>query len=220
MVNGIHVDQSLQRARTAFLVQLGFDRISLEAVFSKHELDDIQGRLQRVANALAQKNVLLLTKGALENYCPSYVGSPYRIEDGQKRVTVENEVLYLSTKPTENEIAQRYGDLFECVSRLPAKPEVNLDEVLIPVLGQLILDFQSLTLKKPRWELEQMRNHLFQASSGRNRIFDILEFKRGAGDEFTAKILVKSMAPAAVRHTLISHRTNAGMRDFELKSGA
>ena len=219
MTNGLHAEQSLQRARTAFLVQIGLDRSSLEAVFSKHELDDIQGRLQQVASALAQKNVLLLTKGALENYCPSYVGNPFHIEDGQKRLTVEKEVLYLSTKPGEDEIAQRYGGLFDCVSKLPAKPEVDLDQALIPVLGQLILDFQYLTLKKPRWELQQMRNHLFQTGTGRGRIFEVAEFARGAGDEFTAKILVKTIAPVTVRHTVISHRTNAGMRDFELKDG-
>ncbi len=213
---GLHDGESLQRARIAILVQLARDRQALERAFSRQEVDDIEGRLNQVANALAQKNVLLLTKGALENYLPSYAGNPFRIEEGQKRPTVENEIIYLSTKPSKEQMVDRYGDLFKCIEKLPAKKEIDMDEFLSPVLGQLIMEFQQLTLKQPPWSREQIAAQLFQTGGGRGRIFDVTEFKRGADREFMAKIAIKSAPPTPVRYTFISHRTNAGMRDFKI----
>ena len=125
--------KALPRARIAVLVQLGLDRLSLEGVVGKTALDDVTGRLQQITKALRQKNIILLPKGALENYLPSYTGDPFRIDDGQKRITVDKELLYLSMKPSEAEISSRYGGLYEAISDLPAKPEVNFDEYLMPL---------------------------------------------------------------------------------------
>ncbi|WP_082012943.1 ATP-dependent endonuclease [Belnapia sp. F-4-1] len=214
--NGNYAGEALQRARIAVLVQLARDQDALGKVFPAQRLSEVNGRLKQIANALAQKNVLLLTKGALENYLPSYDGNPFRIDEGQKRRTVEKEILYLSSKPTDDELFERYGELLENIKKLPAKEEVNFDEFLMPILGQLILDFQQLTLKRPLWSLDQMRAQLFQAADGRGRIFEIDEFERGAGTDFAAKIVIKPGPSVSRRHVIISHKTNAGMRDFKI----
>lgn len=211
--------KSQQRARVAILVQLGRDKDSLEEVLGKTDVEDIVGRLSQITLALQQKNIILLARGALENYLPSYAGNPFRIEDSQKRTVVESEMLYLSTKPSEQDITLRYGGLYKAITLLPAKQQVNFDEHLLPLLSQYILDVQTLTLRRPQISLDQMRAQLASGGTGRERVFELLDLTRGEGVEFSARVLIKASATSPNRHTVVSNLTNAGMRSFSIELG-
>jgi hypothetical protein len=110
--------ENLRRARVAVLVQLHRDRESLVNATSRQTVQSIEGRLKQIANILQQKNVFLLTGGALEHYLPSYQGNKFKLDDSAKQKAVGGEMDYLRSPRNETELRERYGDLFE--TRAPA----------------------------------------------------------------------------------------------------
>lgn len=150
---------------------------------------------------------------------PSYTGNPFHVEEGQKRPTVESEMLYLSSKPSLESIKSRYGDLHTAICTLPGAPEIDFNEFLLPVLSQLVLELQGLTLKRPLLGLNEIRRQLFQSGGGRERMFDLSEFTRGNANEFSVRISIKKSVATPGQHLCVSHLTNTGMRSFEILEG-
>jgi hypothetical protein len=209
-------DRKLARARVAVLVQLNRSREGMVQCISESEIQNIEGRLNQIMSALAQKNILLLTHGALEHYLPSYQGDTFRLEDGAKRNAVEYEIAFLSSKHSDVEFNQRYRGLFQAINRLPSKTEVDFDSVLKDVLSQFIVELQGFVLNQPDWDVEKIKSNLRQTTGGREKVLELHEFERLGIDRFRAKIVVKGMTGEQPRFVDVSHDTNAGMRMFTL----
>ena len=128
-------DRNLGKARVAVLVELGRNKEALAETLSPGTVADIEGRLDQIAAALEQRNVLLLTNGALEHHLPSYVGDIFRLGESAKRNAADAEAAILATGLTGAEIEDRYGGLYRAIRKLPGKEPVEVDSVLEGVSG-------------------------------------------------------------------------------------
>lgn len=109
------------KARCAVLTAMSLYRDDFVTATSQREVEDVEGRLQQICAALRQKNVLLLPGGALERYLPSFAGDYYKITNEAKNSAIEGELQILARGLTQNEMASRYGALFDLVCCLPSK---------------------------------------------------------------------------------------------------
>jgi hypothetical protein len=155
----------------------------------------------------------------LENYLPAYSGNPFEIPDSSKRAAVDEEILYLSTQPSLEAIAKRYGGLYTAISNLPGKSSVDYDLFLLPALSQFTLELQQMVVKQPPLLPEQITSKLFNTEPGRARVFEVANFTRDVGSNFSAKIILKSGASGPKRHVIVTQSTNAGMMGFKILDG-
>jgi hypothetical protein len=216
--NGELIDDKLQRARVALLVQIDRDREAVAEATSLKQVEDIEGRLKQIANILKQKNILLLPGGALEHHLPSYTGDPFVLSNEAKRNAVNGEVSLLAQGMTETEMRTRYGALFDAISLLPGKENVDIDKMLTDYLSKYIHDVQSLVVKHPTWNLPELQQHLTQTQPNIGKLFTLQDISRGPGKEFNATIRVYGVLGEDARIVRISQQTNAGMRDFNIES--
>lgn len=208
------INKDLARARVAVLVGLAKERDQIAGVVGSALAGDIEGRLAKIVELLATKNVFLLPGGSLENYLPFYAESAYSLDDELKRKAVEKEVLLLASGEFDDSLASRYGALFDAVRRLPGKPPVDTDAVLLTHLGDYVYQLQSLVLTHTQWGKDQLSAHFASAPEGLHKLFEITEFVRHSEKEFAATIRISRVHRAIVR---ITHETNAGMRRFTLE---
>ncbi len=211
--NGGLKDKNLARARVAVLVDLAGRRTEIMPVITEDLAADIEGRLARIVEILMRKNVFLLPGGALEHYLPTYSGHRYQLNESAKRVAVDAEITKLASGQIAESPEQRYGALFETISRLPAKPAVNIDSVLIRYLSDYVHELQGLILIHSEWGRDQLNAHFATSASGFGKLFDTEEFERSGPREFSATIRIRNPDGRAVQ---ISHETNAGMQAFQL----
>lgn len=212
--DGELANKQLARARVAVLIDLAGRRSMVTAAIGEALASDIEGRLAQIINLLSAKNVFLLPGGSLEHYLPSYSGPRYALNDELKRRAVEEEVVSLASGYFDGHLAERYGALFDAVCKLPAKPPVDMDAVLMAHLGDYIYQLQSLVLTHRKWTKEQINRHFASATDGLSQLFNVSEFSRTGDSEFAATIQVLRVHRAVVR---ITHETNAGMRCFKLE---
>lgn len=207
--------KSLAKARVALLTDLRWHRNEIVDVIGAQMARDIEGRLNQVVGALRNKNVFVLSGGALEHYLPSYTGSSYTLEDSAKRSAVSAEIIELSLGTYDTTLAKRYGELYEKIEQLPAKPPVDTDKVLINYLASYVHEVQGKFLANPDWGMDQLNAHFLGLSSGVGKLFQITQFTRQAANQFSATVRIMD---SEGRNVSISHETNAGMRQFDLKN--
>ncbi len=214
--DGAFVDKkALPKARVAILTDLHGRRGDIVPVIGAALAADIEGRLKKIIELLRAKNVFVLPGGALEHYLPSYSGHRYALEDSAKRAAVEAEVLALAQGTHDTELPARYGALYENIARLPAKPPVDTDTVLLDYLADYIHDLQGRVLANPEWDRDQLNAHFRGLSSGIGKLFEITRFVRQSANQFSATV---QAIGSDGRIAEISHDTNAGMRRFELRA--
>lgn len=127
---------STVKQRVAFLVALARNEEALRRCDISTDVDAVLGLRNALLKHLATVGIHVLPGGALENYLPSYKGTPYRIPDDAKAKATTEEIAWLATKPLPAEIRIRYGSLGEIVAALPGKPQVDI----IPVLQRELAD--------------------------------------------------------------------------------
>ena len=205
------------RARVAVLIQLHKNRQSLVDAISTQTIQEVEGRLNQITNALRLRNVVLLPGGAIEHYLPSYQGDLFRLDHAAKRKAIDAEVVFLSNGATDEELNLRYGALLEAIKFFPAKFEVDLDKTLMDYLTKYIVELQGLVVRKPDIQTAQITQALKVLMPGVDRIFEIGSFERGQDNQFSAKVVLKGQLGKSGRFVSVTHQTNAGMRQFSIQ---
>jgi hypothetical protein len=205
----------LARQRVAVLVEVSGSRDVLLPILTPELVADIEGRLNQIQAALRLKHVYLLGGGALEHYLPSYVGARYALNDAAKKKAVASEVELLATGAVDSTLAERYGELFECIKALPAKPPVDTDSVLRAYVSNYIHDLQGLVVSKPDWGSEQFGAHFRASQDGLGKLITLVEFERPNESEFRA--VLRITGPQGL-HVDVTQDTNAGMRRFTFRT--
>lgn len=205
------------KARCAVLTAMSLYRSALVMATSMGEVEDLEGRMEQICSALRQKNILLLPGGALERYLPSYAGSYYKIADEAKNAALAAEIEKLSDGPSIEEMASRYGVLFEVICSLPAKSPVDVSGVLLDYLSSYIHDLQGAISSNMTWGLAELRTYMASRQRSTVRVFSLEHFGRQQNGSFTAVVHVISMLGQDARQVTVTEQTNAGMRNFKLE---
>jgi hypothetical protein len=208
------------KARVAVLTAISRFRAEVVDLVSPATVASIEGRLTQLIQVLRLKQVHLLGGGTLERYLPAYAGNPYALQDDQKRLAVAAELDYLSATHTDAELQSRYTDLFAVCSLLPAKVRVDVDTVLRGYLSKFIHELQSSLVANPLWGLPQLQNHLEYIQKNTSKVLTVTILTRTGPRQFHAQIKIASMLGGETRIVEVTDKTNAGMGEYELVSGA
>jgi AAA ATPase domain len=207
--------KKLARQRVAVLVELAVSQDGLLPILGEHLIADIKGRLRQIQTVLRHKQILLLGGGALEHYLPSYAGERFALNDSAKKSAVAAEVALLATGAFDTAMGERYGELFECVEMLPAKPPVDIESVLRSYVSNYIHELQGLIVSNPNWGKENLVTHFTSSPTGLGKLITLAEFQKQGDTEFRAVLRIGGQPSRIVDAT---HQTNAGMRDFTFRS--
>jgi len=126
------------KARVAVMTAISRHRLDVVSVLSRTDVEEIEGRLNRIVAALKQKNIILLPGGTLERYLPHYAGDHYELTDDAKRQAVVAEIEEMSKAMTPAQLEARYGELYTAVCELPSKESVDVERVLRYYLTKLL----------------------------------------------------------------------------------
>jgi hypothetical protein len=214
--NGTFEKEKLQKARVVILVAVARHRSDLIGCIGEVSVTEIEGILGQVVNALKEKNILLLSAGALEHYLPSYAGDEYVLDEGTKRAAIEKELTWLA-QDAEADLAGRYGGLYAVIQSLPSKADVNLDDILRQYLSRYIHEIQSLIVSRAARTMSDVNAHLRTTFPGWDRLFVLESLGVADVDHFFGSISVIGLAGARKRLVDFSNATNAGMRDFAFR---
>ena len=209
---------SWAKARVSVMTAISRNRSTMVSVLSQADIEEIEGRLKQITDALKQKNVILLPGGTMERYLPKYSGDDYEITDEAKRQAVFAEIEEMANPMDATELESRYGDLYKAVCELPSKASVDVERVLRDYLSRYIHELQNAVVNNPTWGLEQVQAHLNTIQRAAKKVFSIQEITRGQHKEFNAVVLIAEMLGQKKRTVLVNHRTNAGMGDYEIKT--
>ena len=205
------------RARVSVMVAISRYPDDVEAVLGEGVFSSIKGRLGQIVVALRERRVHLLPGGTIERYLPCYSGDDYELCEKAKQRAVLDELQVLDESPTEDELSSRYRELYDAISQLPSKVDVDIDPVLRRHLADYIHEFQKTVIANPGWEKKQIQERLNTLKPSLAMVFFLEQFERTSASEFHATILVVEMLGQARRFTKVDHRTNAGMGDFEIE---
>ena len=208
------------KARIATMTAISRHQSDMIAVVSAQAIEDIVGRRDRILTALRGRNIHVLPGGTLERYLPLYNGDEYDLHPDSKRKSVQAEVAQLANPYTEEELGQRYGDLYEAVCLLPYKTLVDVDPVLRNYLSDYIHELQRTVVNHRDWQAEQIQERLHIRIPSTKNVFSLSEFERDTGDAFHASIIIAGMLGATAKMVRVNERTNAGMGDFMIESHA
>ena len=206
------------KARTATLTALGLHRQDIVSITSESEVAAIEGRLRQIVSALREKNIHLLPGGTIERYLPAYSGDYYNPTDRKKQDAVTQELDYLGTPRSPAELEGRYGALYDAVQNLPSKVNVDVEPTVRRFLGRYIYELQQIATTHLESRHEYIVEQLNIVQPLMANVFTLTEFERTHGAEFAATIEVAETVVRGGRRVRVSHRTNAGMGDFELES--
>ena len=206
-----------RKARTAAMTGISRYRSDIASVVSLPVVEDVEGRLAKIISALNEKNIHLLSGGTLERYLPHYKGDEYTLSPDAKRQAVYAEIEEVAKLPTEETLAERYGELYTVVCSLPSKSEVDLDAALSNHLSSYIHEFQRTVVNNPDWQADQIIQRLISIQPSWNGVFSIQDFTRTPESGFEANIGIVAMLGQRARVVHVNHHTNAGMGDFKIE---
>ena len=207
------------QARTGVLTAISRHRKEIASVVSPADITDVEGRLNQIVGLLEKKNIHLLPGGTLERYLPSYQGDQYQLNDRAKQSAVQAEIEFLASPHTYEELADRYGDLYSAVCRLPSSPDVDIAPVVRSYLSDYIHNLQKVVVANAGWQQDQIQQHINTSKPEIASVFSIRNFVRTGGKEFQATVEVSESLGLDKRVVHVDHKTNASMGDFLLESG-
>ena len=206
-----------KKARTAVMTAISRHKEDMVSVASLPLVEDLEGRRTQILSALSAKNIHVLPGGTIERYLPSYKGDEYKLTSDAKVQAITAEVQEISKLSKEEELAERYGDLYAAVCALPSRDEVDLDAALANHLSRYIHELQRAVVENPEWQADQIKQRLSAIQSSWDGVFSIQDFARPSGGGFKAGIGILPMLGQAARVVSVSHHTNAGMGDFTIE---
>lgn len=210
-------NEALGKARVAVLTGISRFREAMVELLTEKVVASAEGRLNKIAEALSQKNIHLLTGGTLERYLPSYTGNPYELKESSKNATIDQEILYLSGNSSQAELKARYGRLHELAAKLPAKEPVDVEPVLKRYIGRYIHELQVAIVRNESWDSAQVVNHVRRMQPDAAKVFTLSSLQRHADGQFDAVVDIADMLGQGTRQVLVNRSTNAGVGDFEIK---
>lgn len=206
------------KGRVAVLSAISLFRPDLVSILGHIEVESVEGQLSQICAALQVCNVLLLPRGAIELYMPSYTGDSYKIPPEAKNSALSSEIQVLADGLTCENMQDRYGDLFNLICLLPSKPCVDVEAVLKEYLGNYIHELQGVIVENQSWGIDELRVVMGHRQGAAKKVFSIESFQQSSPNQFTALIKVEPMLGHAARNVEVNERTNAGMRGFTLVS--
>ena len=206
------------QARTAVLTAVSLHRDAMASVVPPADMTDVEGRLNQIVGLLEKINIHLLPGGTLERYIPSYQGDRYQLNDKVKQEAVQAEIEFLASPHADEELADRYGDLYSAVCRLPASPDVDVEPVVRSYLSDYIHNLQKAVVANPEWQHEEIQNHLNVSEPAIASVFSIRNFVRTGAKEFQAMVEVSETLGLHKRIVRADDKTNASMGEFVLES--
>ena len=81
-----------RKARVSVMTAISRHRSAVVSMTSKDDVEELEGRLRKIIEALKEKNIILLPGGTLERYLPSTLAMIYDIKDDAKRKAVLAEI--------------------------------------------------------------------------------------------------------------------------------
>ena len=207
----------LLKARTAVMTAISRHREDILLVVSQSMMEDIEGRRDQILNALDEKNIHVLPGGTIERYLPHYSGNEYKLSSDAKQNAIRNEIDELRNLSTEEELLNRYGQLYEIVCNLPSKPEVDVEPVLRNHLIRYIVEFQMMVTNNPSWQQDRIQARLNEDVPSTAGVFSIQKFERYEGKRFSATIEIMEMLGQGRRIVQVNNETNAGMGNFKIE---
>ena len=206
------------KARTALMTAISRQRNDIAAIVPPADVADVEGRLSQIASLLEQKNIHLLLGGTLERYLPSYEGNPYQLSDIAKQKAVQAEIDYLTNPASDEALAERYGDLYSVVCRLPASLDVDPEPVIRNYLSDYIHELQKAAVANPGWEAGEVQQRLVAVKPEMASVFSIRDFARtGETGQFQATVEVCEMLGFQKRIARVGNKTNAGIGEFVIE---
>ena len=205
------------RARVSVITAISRHKADVAASTTAADVADVEARLKQIVTALKQRNINLLPGGTLERYLPRYAGDHYELKDEAKREAVTAEIEEMAKSLSESELSSRYGELYEAVRSLPSKVSVDVERVLRDYLSRYIHELQAAVTNNPTWQLDQLRAHLSTIQRATTKVFSVQELTRGQSKDFNAIVAISAMLGQKPRLVRVSHRTNAGIGDFQIE---
>ena len=209
--------QQWARARVAVMKAISKHRDDMVSVVKEQAVKDIEGHRDQILVVLREKNIHVLPGGTLEAYLPHYQGDEYELDDTAKKKAVLAELDELAGL-AEEELSSRYGELYNIVRRLPAKPEVDVEAVLRNHLGDYIHELQKVVVRNPGWDADQVRVQINSSDPSLAAVFSISAFARGQNGKFNATIEIAELLGQGKRWTEVNEHTIAGMLEFAIHS--
>ena len=206
-----------KKARTAVMTAVSLHREDMVSTVSLPLVEDIEGRRTQILSALSEKNIHVLPGGTIERYLPSYNGGEYKLTPESKVQAINAEIQEIATLSTEEELEQRYGELYTAVCSLPSKDGVDLDSALRNRISRYIHELQRAVVENPNWQADQITQRLSNIQNSWNDVFSILNYERTPDGGFKASIGIIPMLGQEARVVSVSDHTNAGMGDFAIE---
>ena len=206
----------LANARVATMTVLSRNRDEIISIIPKHTVEDIEGRWQKILSILDDKQIHVLPGGTMERYLPCFAGDLLVPKPDAKRNAVVAELKELQRicesddLGRETTLADRYGELYGVVRKLPSTAQVDFDGVLRRHLSDYVHELQNILEANPDWGYERieghMRSHPLQKSGG----ISLQSFQRGADGRFEATIGISEMLGEGRRFVEVCSDTTIG----------
>lgn len=209
---------TLANARRAVMTAIGKYRNDVVLATSRQLVEDIEGHRDQILAVLKQKNIYVLPGGTLEQYLPSYSGDEYIVNEKAKGQAVYSELNELNYLSAEEELSNRYGQLYDAVCKLPSKPDVDVEPVLRDYLSDYIHELQKTVKNNPDWHKDKIQERLSAVLPSTSVVFSIQTFERYEVGKFSATIEIIEMLGQGKRVVQVGDETNAGMADFKIES--
>ena len=206
----------LARARVAVMIAIDANRTAVASEVSQNVVEDIEGRLRTILKTLAAKNIHVLPGGTIERYLPSFSGNLFDPSQEAKRNAVRTELVELqrirqSGDPGRDAVlADRFGDLYEVVRKLPSKTPVDFDDVLRRHLSDYVHELQKVVAVNADWDSDRIKKHMQQRPLQGSGVVWLDSFRRGPDDRFDATIGVSEKVGVSRRLVDINSDTTIG----------
>ena len=208
----------LPKARTAVMTAISRHREDILSTLPQSMVKDIEGRRDKILNALNEKNIHVLAGGTIERYLPHYSDNEYKHSSDAKQNAIRNELAELSNLSNEEELSNRYEQLYDAVCKLPSKPDVDVEPVLRDYLSDYIHELQKTVKNNPDWDKDKIQERLIAVLPSTSVVFSIQTFERYEARKFNATIEIIEMLGQGKRVVQVDDETNAGMAEFKIES--
>ncbi len=206
------MSEDLKRMRIACMVLVGENPTEVDQIVGNMTRVDIESKRDVLLNSLKQAGIFILKSGCLENYCPTYGGSRYKVNADSKKSIIEKELEIVSNKAIPlADLEQRYHTLWEILSQLPAAPSVDYETAIKVNLSGLIYSIQVGVSRGNITTLEQAAGYLGDRFKIYQRILNFESFSLGASKgDFNCSIILKDLWGIGVKRVRFSNTTPAG----------
>ena len=211
----------LAKARIAVMTAIAMYRDDVISAAGCDAIIDIEGRWQKILSILKEKNIHVLPGGSMECYMPSFSGDLLEQSHEAKQNAVVAELQELQRiqqsvgKGKRTMLKSRYGELYAVVRRLPAKAQVEVDNVLRGHLIDYVHELQKALKANPDWKLGRVETHMRRQPLATSGVVSLDALQRDENGGFSATIALSEMFEHGRRFIDVdSNTTITNMRAF------